>query len=96
MVCDDVHGLDVDGFRSVGPADAQPIVRLVNVSDALLRGCVAPEGTDTFLQVTGAQSGTIAFRDNVMSQAKLAVGIAKEVDPEAIDLGDKGQRVEVR
>jgi len=73
MVCDDVKSLDVDGFRSAGVASGQPVVRLTQTRRALLRGCVAPAGTKTFLEVQGDQSERIVVAASELSAAAKAV-----------------------
>ena len=53
IVCDDVKNLEVEGLRSLPTAETQPVIKLVQTRNALLRGCLAPAGTKTFLQVQG-------------------------------------------
>ena len=53
IVCENVTSLDINGLKVSKPASGQPVVSLRQTRDAWLRGCSVPEGTSTFLGVSG-------------------------------------------
>ena len=68
LFCDDVEGLDIDGFAARPSRDGAPVIRFNAVTHALIRGCVAGPGTQVFLE-TDASSRvhceSNAFADGV-------------------------------
>ncbi len=73
IVCDDVKDLDIDGFRSTPVTGAPPVIRLLQSKRACLRGCSAPEGTRTFLDVQGDRSDQVVLMNNDLHSAVNAV-----------------------
>jgi hypothetical protein len=69
LVCDDVRNLEIDGFRPAAVASGQPAVRLVQTRSAFLRGCWAPEGSRTFLEVQGGASSRITVAASDLGSA---------------------------
>jgi hypothetical protein len=59
VVCDDVRGLRVSGLNATPGGDGEPVVRLIQSSDAWISGCSAPAGTKAFLAVEGPASASI-------------------------------------
>ena len=76
LVCDDVTGLSVDMLQTRAAPEGGPVLRFVNVRDALLRGSFAPEGTKTFLEVTGESAKGIHLIGNVLNGAEKAVAVS--------------------
>jgi hypothetical protein len=68
LVCDDVQGLELSGFRPAGPEGAQPAVLLRGVREAFIRGCrpfPGPSGgTGSFLRVEGRGCERIVLAAN--------------------------------
>jgi hypothetical protein len=94
LVCDDVSRLDVDGLRGQASPDGVPVMRFVNVRDALVRGCAAPEKTKVFLEVLGDATRGVNLVGNVMTSAETPVVVAKEVKAGSVstDAGKIGVR----
>jgi polygalacturonase len=87
IVCEDVKSLDIDGLRTAAVASGQPVVKLVQTRDALLRGCSAPAGAKLFLEVQGAQSQRIVLTGSDLSAAEKAVQTGPGVAPGAVSVG---------
>jgi hypothetical protein len=79
IVCDDVKSLDVDGLRSPPIAGTQPVIKLMQTRQALLRGCSAPAGTKAFLELQGAQTEGIVLMGSNLVAAQQAVQTGAEV-----------------
>ena len=77
--CDDVNDLEIDGLRSAPISGAQPVIKLVQVKQALIRGCTAPEGTNIYLEVQGEQTKQVVLMNNNLVAAKSLVQINKDV-----------------
>ena len=77
----DVEGLVIDGFvgRQAWPDREAPAVALENVADAWIRNSRAPEGTGTFLKVSGKDSRDISLTGNDLRKARKVF----VTDPEA-------------
>ena len=73
LVCDDVRGLDIVGLKADTPSGYEPVARLVDTRDALVRGCRAEEGTGTFLEVCGVTSESITLSGNDLDRADTTV-----------------------
>jgi hypothetical protein len=74
VVCDDVHDVDVAGFRGSSTAGDQPAIRLVQTR-SVLSGCVAAVGNKAFLEVSGDRCERIAVVASDLSGAERAVSI---------------------
>jgi hypothetical protein len=79
IFCEDVKNLDVDGLRSPSIAGTQPVIKLVQTKQALLRGCSAPPGTKTFLELQGAQTEGVVLMGSNLVAAEQAVQTGSEV-----------------
>jgi len=81
LVCDDVSHLAIEVFQTRASDDGSPVIRLMNVRDANIRGSAAPEGTRTYLDVdgTGTETSDIRLMGNDLSRAKEAVGGDPEI-----------------
>ena len=86
LLCDNVEDVEIEGFRGrqAVPEGTSPAIDLRNCRDAFFRGCRAPEGTGTFLQVNGKESGNIALMGNDLSKAARAVATGPGVNEEAL------------
>ena len=84
IVCDDVKNLDIDGFRSTAVASGQPAVRLIQTRSAFLRGCSAPAGSKSFLDVQGPQTERITLLASDMGGLEKPVHIGSSVPPGAV------------
>jgi hypothetical protein len=80
VVCDDVRGLEIAGLTPRGSVSGPPVISLRDVKGALLRGCVAPEGSKSFLRILGASSGICALA-NDLGRAASPFEIGEDVGP---------------
>src|ERR1035438_10691487 len=55
--CEEVKSLRVERLEATAPSNAQPLMRLVNVRDALVSGCSAPALRGAAGEVAGAGVG---------------------------------------
>ena len=60
-------------------SDDNPILHLQNCQGCNIQRTKAPKGTDTFLSITGAQSGNIELKDLYLGYAKHKVVLGPEV-----------------
>lgn len=88
IVCDDVKQLDIDGLRSATVSGHLPVVKLVRTQEAFLRGCVAPDGTRTYLQVEGADCRRIVLTANDLSGAEQPVAVTNGASRSSVSVGD--------
>jgi polygalacturonase len=86
VVCDDVKSLDIDGLSGTSVTGDQPAVKFVDVQKAFLRGCVAPDGISTFLDVQGGKSQNIALVSSDLRSAGKVVETAPEGPAGALSL----------
>lgn len=89
LVVDNVQGLTLDGVsaRQSPVSPDAPAVSFNNVDGAVVRNCLAQDGTGTFLQVTGAATREVALWGNVWRPAQTHVAVAPEVKPDAVREG---------
>jgi polygalacturonase len=87
IVCDDVVRLDIDGLRPATVGGSQPAVKLIQTRMALLRGCVAPAGGTTFLEIQGDRTERIVVTGNDPGEAKDPIVIGPGVPPGAVLAG---------
>lgn len=84
LFCEDVKNLEVDGLRSSSISGTQPAVKLVQTKQAYLRGCTAPAGTKTFLEVQGENSESLVLSGNNLLAAEQAFQTGPEVPAAAV------------
>jgi hypothetical protein len=84
LVCDDVAGLSVDGFAAASDSDGTPVVRLADVHDALLRGCVAAKETKVFLEAAGERTRGVILTSCALGGAEKTVSLASGVEASAV------------
>jgi hypothetical protein len=90
LVCDDVHHLEVDSLTAQAFPGSASLIRFNNVADAFLKGCMAPEGTGTFLGVEGKDSNRISLIGNDLSRAAKVFDPGAETDAKAVTLIGNG------
>ena len=81
LYVEDVRGLQLDGFsgRQARQGASFPAVVLNRVEEALIRGCVAPAGTEIFLKILGSNTREIRLSGNDFHQSKVPYDVAGEV-----------------
>jgi hypothetical protein len=84
LMFDDVRNLDIDGFAAMAPPSGMPVIRLKQVSRAFLRGCSAPPGTGTYLQVEGEDTEKICVMGNDLSEAGKPISLEDGVKSNAL------------
>jgi len=83
LLCDEVTALRVDGLRARPSTEDDAVLRLVNVHDALVQGCMAAEGTRTFAEIAGGQTSRIRFTSNHLDAARKALSVT-EANPSEV------------
>jgi hypothetical protein len=81
LICDDVHNLRINGFRSRHAKDSGPIIVFNDVQAALIQGCMAPADVGIFCRLTGMTN-----RISAMSNDLSGVATPFELGP-AVDRG---------
>ena len=77
IVLQDVQEAVIDGLRACAYGRAASPLRLTNVQDVLIRGCMPPAGTDVFLIVQGPESAGVTLVGNDFG------GVGKVVETDA-------------
>ncbi len=77
LLCDDVKVLSLNGLRARPSSGDDPVLRLVNCRSALIRGCMAADGTKTFAEITGDKTHRIQLSGNHLAASGRAVSIVK-------------------
>jgi polygalacturonase len=72
----------VDGFVSAKPIATAPLIRLTNVQNGLLQNSWPFAGTKIFVEINGAKTKNILFKNNTLSEA--AVIVADDVKKEEV------------
>ena len=87
---EDARGVEIDGFsgRQAYLGRDVPAISLKNVSDVMIRNSRAPEGTATFLKVSGPDSRDISLFGNDLRKAKVAIQLDPDVEKAAVDTLD--------
>jgi hypothetical protein len=62
------------------------VVKLIETSQALLRGCSAPAGTKTFLQLEGAKTANVVLMESHLGAAEQAAQSGPDVPKDAVTL----------
>jgi polygalacturonase len=79
IVCDDITGVEFYRIKAM-PVSIEPLLRFNDVKNAFLQSNIAPEGTETFLKVTGTKSDHIVLTGNDLSGAKNQVSKDTGID----------------
>ncbi len=82
----DIKDLVLEGFkgRQAKLGFEAPVVRLEQVEGAVIRGCVAPEGTTTFLQISGNKTKSIVLIGNDFHHAKTPCRLGENVKKDSV------------
>jgi hypothetical protein len=64
LYCEDVNGLRVERLEATAPVNAQPLMRLVDVRDALVSGCSAPPMKGAPVEVKGGDPAEVRQLNN--------------------------------
>lgn len=83
--CEAVTGLRVERLEATAPSNAQPLMRLVNVRDALVSGCSAPAQRGAAVEVAGAESAGVRLLGNDFGRAAKAVDVRQDVAAGAVE-----------
>jgi hypothetical protein len=73
FVAEDVAGLDVAALQARAGAKGNPVLQFIEVCDAFVHGCRAPDKTDVYLEVRGRRADHIGFVGNDMDGASKAM-----------------------
>jgi hypothetical protein len=87
---EDAEGVEINGFngRQAWVGRDVPAIVLKNASDVMIRDSKAPEGTATFLKVTGHDSHDISLFGNDLRKAKVPIQLDTDVDKSAVQTLD--------
>ncbi len=84
LFLDDVRELAVNGLRAQPSRDGAAVLRFNDVRKALLRGVMAKDGTQTLLEVAGAQSAGITLAESALQAVEKPVSLLNGVDSAAV------------
>jgi hypothetical protein len=94
LLCEDVRELEVAGLRTMPTAGSPSVIKLMQTRNVLLRDCLAPAGTKTFLEVSGSRTDHVVLMNNDLSTAEKIVefgpGAAKEMVVASGNVGSSG------
>lgn len=85
VYCDDVQGLSIDALRARPSADGAALLHFVNVRGLLLRGCMPPEGTRTFLELAGTGNQNLQLRGNALQSVQTPVALIDGASKDAVN-----------
>lgn len=77
--CDDVKDVEIAGLRGESIKGDQPVIRLVQTRQALVRDGAAPVGTKTYLDVQGDKTENIVLMNSDLLAASQAVSTGSDV-----------------
>jgi hypothetical protein len=86
LYCEDVTGLELDGFagRGAWPGREVPAVAFNRVVKARVRRARALEGTSVFLKVVGSETHDLLLQGNDYRKAQVPYQLDKDVKPDAV------------
>jgi len=84
IVCDDVQGLQLSGFKADGHPKAESLIRLQDTQAALITGARTLGPLATFLRVEGARSGRIVLRANDLTFATQTATAVEKAPADAV------------
>ena len=84
VVASDVHGLVFDNVQV--KCTNGPVFDLSDVSDVTIQKCPAPVGAETFLKLSGSNSGNVQIRESDISGARQKVELGPGVPADAVKL----------
>jgi hypothetical protein len=88
LICENVAGLEIEGFETLAPHEDVAVVDLKNVSDAFIHGCRAVPDTGTFLQLRGDKTRDILVQGNSLGKAAPAFKMEESVPASALVRGE--------
>ena len=83
---DGASGLTFDGVKTMTPAENVPMIRLKNVTGALIENCNPVRGTGTFLKVEGKNTKDVYGQTNYLKNAMKKVELDPDVLVNAVDI----------
>jgi hypothetical protein len=83
--CEAVTRLRVERLEATAPSNAQPLMRLVNVRDALVSGCSAPSQSGAAVEVAGAESAGVRLLGNDFGRAAKVLELQKGAAAGAVE-----------
>ncbi|NRA97198.1 MAG: right-handed parallel beta-helix repeat-containing protein [Planctomycetes bacterium] len=87
--CWSVDHVEIDGFEGRQSAGSSlPAIWLRDVERAFVHGCLAPEGTGTFLHL-GAGTEDVTLLGNDLSQARVALTAGPGANPKVFESGNR-------
>ena len=86
LLCDDVTQLSLDNFRAQPAPEGDPLIRFVNVRDALVRGCMALKDTKVFLNASGSETRNIEVAGNALVRAEKPLAVSRDVPGDAVNM----------
>jgi polygalacturonase len=84
VVFHDVERVTLDGLTAASSKEAAAQVRLTDVKDVLIRGCMPPPGTDVFLKVQGPDVEGVTLVGNDFGGVEKIVEVDGNVAPTAV------------
>jgi hypothetical protein len=84
MHFEDVKNLRLSRISADAPASDQPLVRMLDVQDCVVSGCIGPAKSQVAVEVRGAESRSIRLVANDFSGSKKAVNLASGASENAI------------
>lgn len=84
IILDDVDGVRITAFSSTRVSGSMPIVSIANGRNITISGSTAPEGTGTFLGVSGKDSANVVLSGNDLRNARHAFEAGSDVPPQAV------------
>jgi polygalacturonase len=84
MMFDDVADIDIDGLDAQFSPGAAPMIRLVNVSDAVLRNCSPSSPVDTLLRLEGDATTGIRLEKSNLERVGKVADVSPEVAQQAL------------
>lgn len=84
IICDDVKNVDLDSIRGAPISSAEPVIKLIQTKQAFIRGCSAPAGTKTFLEVQGSETESVVLNGNNLLAAEQGTQSGADVPKSAV------------
>ena len=86
LICDDVKGLDITGFRAKGTMESESLIKLKNTDDVFIHSCRPLNDIGLFLSVQGTNSKNINLSGNFLSSAQKIYRTDYEAGADAVKL----------
>jgi polygalacturonase len=84
IVFDQVSGIDLYGCLLKGNQSGEPLIKLSNVNDVIIRDCRPDNKIRTFVGVSGKGSKGIILQNNILQKAKNMTELGKEVKSDVV------------